>query len=213
METVARMSEDGGRFITPLINVAASPLCHISCFLNDGAIWTWLHVCVRTAVVTVCVFFFVGQSPRCGPNSWSRSQTSPCSYTRVDPTSQQPFQDTWYPSLSDISLIRTIRCVSELTFSFCCNYKFSSFFCSRGGIILVRKTEKEEKNKPPSLTGLESLFSPVSSRCGRPAKQHCSSSWNRAYSPKLTWRPKLVQFCLNWPNPAVTTTTKSRQLQ
>lgn len=150
-------------------------------------------------------YFVVDQNPQCGLNSWSRSLILPCSCTRVGLTSQQPFQDTWYPSLSDISLTQTIRYVSLKS---SCKYGSSFFhFCA---FYLGSTNTKRRKQLS---RGPENLLIVVSSRCGRPAKQRCLSFWNRGSSLKLIWRPKFVQFCLNWPNPAVMMTTKLRPWQ
>lgn len=59
------------------------------------------------------------------------------------------------------------------------------------------KKDYTNKKETTSFMGADSLLCAVSSRCGRPARQHCWSSWNRACFLKLIWRPKFVQFCWN----------------
>lgn len=156
----------------------------------------------------------VVQSPQCELNSWSRSLISPCSYTRVGPTSQQLFPDTWSPLLSDISPIQTIRYVwKSFLFKTPVKYKLLFFLIFFISSFRLYKYEKNKRIKTASFTETANLMFAFSFRCGRPAKQRCSSFWSRASSPKPIWKPKYVQFCSSWPNPAVMMTTKSRQLQ
>lgn len=182
----------------------ATSCCTIVCSCDSPLGYT--HVSKGSC--SLCVCLVVIQSPQCELNSWSRSLISPCSYTRVGPTSQQLFPDIWSPLLSDISPIRTIRYVWK-SFLFnensSCKCKLFLFF------NLMFKSYKYEKNKrikAASFTETADLMFAFSFRCGRPAKQRCSSFWSRASSPKPIWRPKYVQFCSSWPNPAVMMTTK-----
>lgn len=195
METVARMSEDGGRFICPLINffrLVAKQHVVVRLF---AVVILYLVTRTQAKIHAHCVCLVVVQSPQCELNSWSRSLISPCSYTRVGPTSQQLFPDIWSPLLSDILPIRTIRYVWK-SFLFnensSCKFKLFFFFNLR---FRLYKYEKNKRINTASFTETANLVFAFSFRCGRPAKQRCSSFWSRASSPKPIWRPKYVQFC------------------